>query len=115
MLNNHYFNKELTLFYTVIVPNSPSEFTVSQEAFTPINIFVTLLWDPPQGMGPQFVVDYYRIIVSPPPLSDRINLVNTSYLIVTLDYNLEYTAILTAINCAGESSPLFLTGIDYGE
>lgn len=81
-----------------------------------MNVIVTFEWDPLQGMGPEFVVDYYRITVSSASLSHPIiNLVNLTIWNVTLNYNIIYRANISAINCAGESaiSPL-IDPFQYG-
>ena len=99
-----------------LVPIRPSGFDIIQDSFTPENNTVTFEWDPPQGMGPELVVDNYRIIISPAPLSHTmINLVESSPWNVTLDYNVIYTANITAINCAGESEVFSLPNIQYSE
>ena len=96
-------------------PLMPTGLRIVQSYFTPENITVTFEWDPPQGSGPEVVVDYYRIAISPAPLSHpSINSVNSSAWNVTLDYNTPYTANITAVNCAGESSSYSLENIEYG-
>ena len=100
----------------LLVPITPTGFVIARVGFTPENNTVTLDWDPPQGMGPELVVDYYRIIISPAPLSHTmINLVESSPWNVTLDYNVIYMANITAINCAGETEAFLLTNIEYSE
>ena len=99
----------------LIVPIIPSGFDIVQDGFTPENNTVTFDWDPQQGVGPEVIVDYYKIIISPTPLSHtRINLVESSPWNVTLGYNTMYTANIIATNCAGESGSLLLSGINYG-
>ena len=98
-----------------LVPLMPTGLRVVQSYFTPENITVTFEWDPPQGLGPEVVVDYYRITISPAPLSHpSINSVNSSVWNVTLNYNAPYTANITAVNCAGESSFSSLQINEYG-
>ena len=102
--------------YVYVVPIIPSGFDIVQDSFTSENNTVTFDWDPPQGVGPEVIVDYYRIIISPAPLSrTTINLVESSPWNVTLDYNTVYTAYIIATNCAGESGSLLLSGINYGK
>ena len=96
-------------------PNMPTGLRITQNFFTPENITVLFEWDPPQGLGPEEVVDYYRITISPAPLSHpSINSVNSSVWNVTLAYNTPYTANITAVNCAGESPSITLEDIEYG-
>ncbi len=42
-------------------------------------------------------------------------MISTPWNVTDLSYNVEYEAILTASNCAGESSPIILTRIYYGK
>ena len=44
-----------------------------------------------------------------------VNLVESSPWNVTLDYNVIYTANITAINCAGETEAFSLPIIEYSE
>ena len=61
-------------------------------------------------------MDYYKIVITPRPLSHPVsNVVYSTPWNVTLDYNIEHTAIITAVNCAGESSPFTLTDIEFSE
>ena len=61
-------------------------------------------------------MDYYLIVVTPRPLSHTIlNIVYSTPWNVTLNFNIEYTASITAVNCAGESSPFVLTNIEFSE
>ncbi len=71
-------------------------------------------WDPPPGNGPEAIVDNYTIIISPAPISHPAsNVVRASPWNVTLDYNVMYTATIIAMNCAGGSDVLILSGIEY--
>ena len=80
------------------------------------NTNIILEWDPSSGSGPQAIVDSYSILLTPRPLSHpRLNVLYSSPLIVTVRYNVEYTAVITAVNCAGESSPFTLLNIEYSE
>lgn len=96
----------------------PSGFSITANEFTPMNNTVMFEWNSSQGRGSQLVVEYYRITISPPPLSppNSIINVNNSFLLnVTLNYNTVYNATITAINCAGESQTATLSGIEFGE
>ena len=66
---------------------------------------VTFAWDPiPQGSGPEAIVDYYTIYISPSPMSVPGLIMRDSPPInVTLDHNMPYFVSITASNCAGES------------
>ena len=61
-------------------------------------------------------MDYYPITVTPRPLSHPVsNIVYSTPWNVTLNFNIEYTVTITAVNCAGESSPFVLTNIEFSE
>ncbi len=77
---------------------------------------VTLGWDPPQGSGPQTIVDNYTISISPvsPYQLERI-LISSSPWNITLQHNEVYSINLTAMNCAGESELAILFGVGFSE
>ena len=77
---------------------------------------VTLEWDPPQGSGPEAIVDSYAILISPdPPHHAGINMNLSSPWDVTLAHNTTYIIGITAVNCAGESEMSILPDIEYGK
>lgn len=81
-----------------------------------MNVRVTFEWRLPQATGPEVIVDYYRVIVSPSPLSHpSSNMVFSSQWNVTLDYNTEYTVTILTINAAGNSTPFSLANIEIGK
>ena len=71
---------------------------------------ITLDWDPPQGSGPEAIVDNYTVSISPdPPFQPTINHVILPPWNVTLTHNVEYTVYITAFNCFGESGRTVLS------
>ena len=80
-----------------------------------MTVTVMFEWDEPQGSGPETVVDYYTIAITPSPLSPSPIMVQRSPLNATLNYNTGYTATITAMNCAGNSATFSLQNIYYGE
>ena len=67
-------------------------------------------------MGPQLVVDYYWVSITPISLSHPVvNSVATSPWSVTIGYNMVYTVNITAVNCAGQSGTLSLENIEYSK
>ncbi len=82
-----------------------------------VSAIVTFQWDLPLGGGtPAFIVDSYLIVVAPEPLSNpSSNVVFVSTWTVTLEYNIEYTVTIMAVNCVGESDPLVISDILYSE
>ena len=99
------------------MPLSPSGFHIIKEYDSLVtNITVTFGWDPPSGTGPEAVVDHYSISLSPDPLSHPgLNVVNSPPWNATLLYNTEYTAIIIAENCAGESEPTILSYFEFSK
>ena len=77
-----------------------------------MNVTVRFEWDLPRGNGPETVVDFFLISIYPMPLSHPFN--NTVYSTswnTTIAYNLDYTTLVTAVNCAGESEPYVLSDL----
>ena len=80
------------------------------------NVTVTFEWDPPQGYGPEVIVDGYEIIIVPSPLSHPTsNTVTSTIWNVTLDFNIQYNATITSINCAGMGMSFMLQSIEFRE
>ena len=80
------------------------------------NTTITFEWDPPQGSGTEAIVDNYSILLTPKPLSHpSLNFLYSPPWVVTVRYNVEHTAVITAVNCAGESSPFTLLNIEFSE
>ena len=97
------------------VPTVPASFNVSGKFEEISNTTITFSWDPPQGSGVITIVDDYIISISPKPLSHPItNILNSTSINVTLEYNVEYIAVLEAINCAGKSDAIFLN-VEFGK
>ena len=102
------------IFYSVPFP--PINFNVTDELHRVSNITVTFEWDPPQESGPAVIVDTYEVSIIPRPLSHPIsNEIDGLSWNVTLEYNVEYTATITAENCAGVSLPFTLHAIEFCE
>ena len=59
-------------------------------------------------------MDTYEITVTPEPLSGPVsNIISATSWNVTLNYNLIYTAVIAAENCAGVSSSVTLGNIEF--
>ena len=102
--------------YFPVVPFSPVDFNITREYHRTSNITVTFEWIPPQGSGPAVIVDTYEVSIMPRSLSHPIsNVISTLSWNVTLNYNMEYTATITAENCAGASMPITLHNIEFCE
>ena len=98
------------------VPFPPINFNVTDEIHRVSNITVTFEWDPPQESGPAVIIDTYEVSIIPRPLSHPIsNAIDGLSWNVTLEYNAEYTATITAENCAGVSLPFTLQDIEFCE
>ncbi len=76
---------------------------------------VTLDWDPPQGSGPEAIVDNYIISISPdPPYKPAMNVVPSPPWNITLIHNTEYNLDISATNCLGRSGTAALS-ISFSE
>ena len=76
---------------------------------------LTLEWDPPQGSGPEAIVDSYTISISN-PMSQPLLFPNlSSPWNITLAHNTSYSIGLAALNCAGDGAAFFLPTIEYSE
>ena len=103
-------------YFLLTVPLTPSGFNISGLFDAILNTTVRFEWDPPQGRGPEAVVDFYQISIVPKPLSHAITSVAYSILWnATIAYNMEYTVSITAVNCAGESNPFVLSGLEFSK
>ena len=99
-----------------LVPLRPMEFNITWEYFTVIDTTVTFEWDSPPGSGPVAIVDNYTITITPVPVFHPIiNVVIAPPWNVTLDYNVIYSANITAVNCAGGSDILTISAIEYSK
>lgn len=104
-------------FISSAVPALPINFNVSAQNDTLFNTTVTFRWDPPPGSGVKTIVDKYIFSIYPLSLSHPTsNFVYSEVVDVTLEYNLEYTATLIAVNCAGESDyPVLLPNVEFSK
>ena len=85
-----------------LVPSPPTGFRISQGVHINDSVVSTFEWNVPLGSS---VVDYYKISITPQPLSHpKSNVVFSSPWNVTLHANTMYTASITAGNCVGESN-----------
>ncbi len=103
-------------FVHFIEPHSPVSFNISDTVEAMENIRVFFEWEPPLGIGPGYFIQGYNvsIVTESSYISYNFTYAITN-LNVTLNYNVEYTASVVAINCAGESLPLILSDILFGE
>ena len=102
----------------ITVPLVPSGFNFTVLSYTLRSVVITFQWEPPQGGGPQTVVDYYLLSVSPRPLSQPITANVSGTLVfwnVTLEYNTSYSANITAVNCAGNSGTAVIEAIEFSK
>ena len=98
------------------VPLPPTNFSISEEFHDNMMTTVTLDWAPPQGSGPEAIVDNYTISISPaPPSQPALSPVFSPPWNVTLSHNEVYSINLTAVNCAGESRAVTLPSIEFSK
>lgn len=99
-----------------VVPLIPSGFGYTIEYHEVTETTITFEWDPPQGSGPEGIVDGYTISISSDPMSQPLQITNiSSPWNVTLTHNTPYSIGIVALNCGGESTTLFHPTIEYGE
>ena len=100
---------KLENFSLYLAPLVPSGFNISREIPNVMASFFTLIWNPPQGKGPEAVVDHYTISISPTSsFQSTILTVTVLERNLILEHNVMFSITLTATNCAGESDPSIL-------
>ena len=101
------------------MPLIPLGFNIAEEYYSVDNLTIMFEWAEPQGSGPKAIVDNYTIAIFPMPLEPYAINVLPNFprkFNVTLRYNIIYTAMITAENCAGESETFVYPGIiEYGK
>ena len=101
------------IFSSSLVPLTPTGFNFTATYPVILTTTITFKWDRPQSPGPESIVEYYEILLSS-MMESVLYTVSSSPWNVTLDYNVNYNASITAINCAGKSNPVLLYNIDFG-
>lgn len=99
--------------FSLIVPLPPIVLSIVGEFEHKQNITVTLEWDQPNGTGAEFFIESYSISLS--PQLEVYTYIFMKTLNVTLDYNVNYTAAVVSVNCAGESSPILLHNLLFSK
>ncbi len=98
------------------MPLKPTGFRITNIFNSTLNITVKIQWGSPLGSGPEAIVDNYTITITPAPVSHPIsNVVLASPWNVTLNYDVVYTATITAVNCAGESEASFFSNFEFSK
>lgn len=100
------------------VPLSPTGFNYTREYHEDTNTTIAFKWDPPHGSGPEAIVDYYTLSITPPPLSHPcmmvFDMIQSRQWNATLAHNTMYSINLTAVNCRGRSDALTYS-IEYSK
>ena len=78
-------------------------------------ITVTFEWDPPNGFGTQTIVESYNFFITPKPVIPISNKISSSPYNLLLAFNIQYTASISAVNCAGASEAATISNIFYGK
>lgn len=95
-------------------PLAPTNFNITKTFEENLNISVQFEWGSPLGSGPEFVVDGYQLSVTAETDSVDVNVTSDSWN-MTLDYNVEYSASISSVNCVGESSRVLLHNVLFGK
>lgn len=100
-------------FVIILEPSPPINLQVAEtlEDISYINVYFD--WEPPLGKGPQFIVESYQF-TTVSNSSDYTTDVTSSTSNVTLEYNEEFTVSVVSVNCAGQSEPITLTKVIFG-
>ena len=103
-------------YFPFSVPLPPANFSITREYHTTSNVTVTFDWYPPQGNGPEVIVDSYEISVTPSPLSHSNPItINSTIWNMTLNFNTAYVATITSINCVGAGMSFILQNIEFSK
>ena len=98
------------------MPQIPTGFNITNEIHELMNTTLVFEWDPPQGSGPETIVDNYIISIFPLPLSHpSLNMVLTPPWNVTLSHNVAYNITIAAVNCAGVSNRFIFDETEYSK
>ena len=98
------------------MPLSPTDLMISDEHESKQNITVTISWNKPNGAGGEYFVEYFKILVfEPDGFLHHTDKLSSEFEVVTLDYNVNYTVNVSSVNCEGESYPLSLHNIFFGQ
>ncbi len=106
----------LTLYTKLfsVVPLAPIQFEITRVFYDDNDLSAVLEWDVLTGDGPQYIVDEYYLDISPGSAVFFSNRVVFPPTIIILNYNVDYTATVAAVNCAGVSSSKNIT-FKYGK
>ena len=98
------------------MPHPLTNFSITREYHTPLNITLILEWNPPQGSGPDVIIDHYEITIVPTPLSHPTsNTVTALIWNVTVEYSLLYDITVTPVNCHGSGRSYSLNNIQISK
>lgn len=102
--------------FLCIVPLPPINLSISEEYEDKQNITVTFEWNPANGTGAEYFVESYSVSLSS-ELEEYYyqESIHLEAINLTLDYNVNYTATVVSLNCAGESIPTLLHGVLFSK
>lgn len=98
--------------FLLLVPVPISGIAIVSEIRSTHYISVTITWEEAVGIGPEYVIDYYSITVTPPTIdgnsSFEVTLQASLSISIKLTYNVEHIVDFFAVNCVGLSEPISL-------
>ena len=101
------------MLISLLVPPEPTSFNIIEIYHEISDIILTFKWDKSKILGTEkIIVDYYNVLITS-KLQQVLYVVYSSPWNVTLDYNKNYNASITAVNCVGKSSPLLVSNIKF--
>ena len=104
-----YYSVEYNLSH-ILVPDTPTNFNITDVIFGMINYTVTYEWNPPPGFD-----FFYIFSIAPEPSTEVVQISDANPpLNLTVDYNMLYIASIVSVNCVGESNIVNATNNGYG-
>ena len=104
------------MYFHLSEPLPPTNFMIVTTTEHQASLTAFFGWNPPRGTGPEYFIEYYEITITSEFSSHRNSTdVNSTMWDITLNYNEIYAFSIISMNCAGQSGPVPLDNIRFGE